>query len=206
MDRETLEIAVENNGTVDARNLSVAADLLAGQCESVSVSGPTPSAQSGSRVRFALLPILAPRARATYRISTRSPDGSGKDCHARRVLVETTIANHRQRIIRKPVISGTGLNGITIDVASPRLVPVVIRNDTGEWRPDLVLRRVEWCIPRRYREGFLSDLAEDLDACQRAGARKRKLWGIVAAQVGFMIFAAALAWLRDWVSPPSKPT
>jgi len=68
---ETYEIVVTNQGSADGTNIRVVA-TLADEQEYVSGTGPTPGTAAGKVVTFAPLPVLAPQAKATYRVTAKA--------------------------------------------------------------------------------------------------------------------------------------
>lgn len=67
---ETYEIVVVNQGSAEDTNIVVTCTLPAEQ-EYVSSEGPTRAAVDGKTIRFAPLPSLAPKAKATFRVVAR---------------------------------------------------------------------------------------------------------------------------------------
>jgi uncharacterized repeat protein (TIGR01451 family) len=64
---ETYEIVVVNQGSADGTNIAITCTIPPEQ-DYVSSDGPTRAQVDGKTIRFALLPSLAPKAKATYRL------------------------------------------------------------------------------------------------------------------------------------------
>ncbi len=67
---ETYVITVTNQGSADGTNITIECELPPEE-EYISSTGPTTGTASGKTVKFAPLPMLAPRAKATYHLVVR---------------------------------------------------------------------------------------------------------------------------------------
>ena len=67
---ETFEITVTNQGSADATNVTLECELDT-EMDFVSTTGPTGETVEGKVVRFAPLPVLAPKAKATWRLMAK---------------------------------------------------------------------------------------------------------------------------------------
>ncbi len=78
---ETYEITVTNQGSAQATNVAITAELDQGM-EYVRGSGPTAVSVSGNKVTFASLPSIAPKDEVTWKVVVKALEPGGK-----RVLV-----------------------------------------------------------------------------------------------------------------------
>ncbi|REJ69597.1 MAG: DUF11 domain-containing protein [Planctomycetota bacterium] len=89
------EINVLNEGTKSASNIVISAELPAG-LEATSATGPTSGSVEGSRVVFAALNRLAPKADTTYRIRAK-----GLQAGDQRIRVQLRSDDERQPVTKE---------------------------------------------------------------------------------------------------------